>query len=88
MLPSVQTPPRCTRLNEWSIHKAVFLQTVRLSVMTRTMLPGPAISISFSCQLSSTLIACPPPSPVLRDCICEKPVACGVVFRVEDEGAD
>lgn len=32
-------------------------QTVLLSDMTRTMLPGPAISTSFSCQLSSTLIA-------------------------------
>jgi len=64
----------------------MFLQTVRLSVMTRTMLPGPAISTSFSCQLNSTLIACPPPSPVLRECICEKPVACGVMFLVEDAG--
>lgn len=41
-------------------------QTVLRSVITRTMLPLPAISTSFSCQLSSTLIACPPPSPPPR----------------------
>jgi hypothetical protein len=32
-------------------------------------------SHTFSCQLSKTLIACPPPSPPPRACTCEKPVA-------------
>lgn len=86
-------------------------QTVRRSVMTLTMEPGPAISTScawlvasvpmgrvlvgqtrrgdisdhachvmeggrrtFSCQLSKTLMAWPPPSPPPREWICEKPV--------------
>ena len=31
--------------------------TVRLSVIVRTILPAPATSTSFSCQLSNTLIA-------------------------------
>lgn len=48
--------------------------------MTRTIDPAPAISTNFSCQLSSTLIACPPPSPPPLDCICENPpVAWGVI---------
>ena len=56
------------------------IHTVLRSVMTRTIDPAPAISTNFSCQLSSTLIACPPPSPPPLDCICEKPpVACGVI---------
>jgi hypothetical protein len=52
----------------------------------------PAISTSFSCQLSRTLIACPPPSPPPREIewICEKPVAWGEMVReaaeVEGEG--
>lgn len=60
-------------------------QTVLRSVMTRTMLPAPAISTNFSCQLNSTLIACPPPSPPPLEPICEKPVACGVNARLEAE---
>merc|ERR1712072_398898 len=40
----------------------IFNHTVLLSDMTRTMLPGPTISTSFSCQLKNTLIACPPPT--------------------------
>jgi hypothetical protein len=56
--------------------------TVLRSVITLTILPGPAISINFSCQLSNTLIACPPPSPPPRECICEKPVAWGEMFFV------
>lgn len=63
--------------------------TVLRSDMTLTMLPGPAISTSFSCQLSRTLIACPPPSPPPRECICENPVDCGDIERVEaDEGCE
>ena len=50
------------------------------SLITRTILPGPTISTSFSCQLRSTLIACPPPSPGPLDDICEKPVPCGDSF--------
>ena len=61
------------------------VQTVRLSVIVRTILPAPAISTSFSCQLSKTLMACPPPSPALRDWICEKPVCCGESPRDEAE---
>jgi hypothetical protein len=56
-------------------------QTVLRSDMTLTMLPCPATSTTFSCQLSSTLIACPPPSPPPLCDICEKPVACGDMFR-------
>ena len=52
--------------------------TVLRSDITRTMLPGPAISTSFSCQLSSTLMAWPLPSPPpTREWIWEKPVDCG-----------
>ena len=50
------------------------------SLITRTILPGPTISTNFSCQLSSTLIACPPPSPGPLDEICENPVPCGDSF--------
>ncbi len=59
------------------------VQTVRLSVMTRTMLPFPAISTSFSCQLRSTLMACPPPSPLALGWICENPVDWGESERIE-----
>ena len=59
--------------------------TVRLSVMTLTILPAPAISTNFSCQLNKTLITCPPPSPALLDCICEKPVGWGDKPREEAE---
>ncbi|KAL9043933.1 MAG: hypothetical protein Q9214_002897, partial [Letrouitia sp. 1 TL-2023] len=49
---------------------------------TRTMLPGPTISTSFSCQLSNTLIACPLPSPApTLECICERPDGCGLRAR-------
>jgi hypothetical protein len=37
---------------------------------------------TFSCQLSSTLIAWPPPSPPPRACACEKPVGCGAILVV------
>lgn len=47
------------------------------SVIVLTTDPAPAISTTFSCQLNSTLIACPPPSPPPRECICENPVVCG-----------
>jgi len=53
--------------------------------MTLTIHPAPAISTTFSCQLSSTLIACPPPSPPPLEPICENPVGCGVIARVEAE---
>ena len=52
--------------------------TVLRSDMTRTMLPCPAISTTFSCQLSSTLMAWAPPSPPpMRGWTCEKPVGWG-----------
>ena len=66
----------------WCLH----IQTVRRSDMTRTILPAPTISTNFSCQLRRTLMACPPPSPALRECIWEKPVGCGESPRVEAEG--
>ena len=66
-----------------SISNSLPYQTVLRSVITLTILPAPAISTSFSCQLSSTLIACPPPSPPPLELICEKPVDCGVIARVE-----
>lgn len=60
------------------IDRSLSLHTVRLSVIARTIEPYPAISTSFSCQLSNTLIWWPVPSPPkFRDCICEKPVLCG-----------
>ena len=63
--------------------------TVLRSVMTRTIDPVPAISTSFSCQLSSTLMACPPPSPPPLDCICENPpVAWGVIEDRPELGWD
>lgn len=49
------------------------------------MQPAPAISTNFSCQLSNTLIACPPPSPPPLECIWENPVGCGESARVEAE---
>ena len=64
---------------------AELIHTVLRSVMTLTIQPAPAISTSFSCQLSSTLIACPPPSPPPLECIWEKPVGCGDRARVEAE---
>ena len=51
--------------------------TVLRSVMVRTTEPAPASSTSFSCQLRSTLIAWPPPSPPPREWIWEKPVDWG-----------
>lgn len=67
----------------------VLHQTVLRSDMTLMILPGPAISTNFSCQLSKTLIAWPPPSPPPLECICEKPVGCGDIERVEaDEGCE
>ena len=57
--------------------QALLTHTVRRSVITLTMQPAPAISTSFSCQLSKTLIACPPPSPPPLECIWENPVDCG-----------
>jgi hypothetical protein len=45
-------------------------QTVRRSLITLTIPPTPTISTNFSCQLKSTLIACPPPpSPKFLACI-------------------
>jgi hypothetical protein len=38
-------------------------QTVLRSHITLTIPPTPTISVSFSCQLSKTLIACPDPAP-------------------------
>lgn len=37
---------------------------------------------TFSCQLSNTLMAWPPPSPPPREWTCEKPVVWGVRLRV------
>jgi hypothetical protein len=55
--------------------------TLRQSVMHRPMLPSPATSTTFSCQLSKTLIApvesLPPPG---RPLIWLKPVCCGVML--------
>lgn len=56
--------------------------TVRRSLMTLTILPAPAISTHFSCQLNSTLIAWLPlstPLPMFLPPICENPVGCGVM---------
>jgi hypothetical protein len=43
-------------------------------------------SHTFSCQLSRTLIAWPPPSPPPRVWTWVNPVACGVTLRVLFEG--
>jgi hypothetical protein len=48
---------------------------------------GGAWGRTFSCQLSNTLIAWPPPSPPPREWTCEKPVAWGVMLRVLLAGA-
>lgn len=45
--------------------------------------PGRDASHTFSCQLSSTLMAWLPPSPPPRAWTWEKPVAWGVMLRVE-----
>ena len=74
--------PSATIVSSTEVH---FCHTVRRSVMTRMILPAPAISTSFSCQLRSTLIAWPPPSPALRDWIWENPVVCGESPRDEPE---
>lgn len=63
----------------------LIVQTVLLSVITRTILPFPAISTSFSCQLRSTLIACPPPSPPPLEWTCENPVDWGESERIDVE---
>lgn len=42
---------------------------------------------TFSCQLSRTLMAWPPPSPPPLACPWEKPVACGVIC-LDDEAED
>lgn len=65
--------------------------TVRRSVITLTTLPAPAISTTFSCQLSSTLIACPllsVPDPIFLPPICEKPVDCGVMLGLPGDGVE
>ena len=75
LLAGVDAPRRAN----WRLLILLYTHTVLRSVITRTIDPAPAISTSFSCQLSSTLIACPPPSPPPLDCICENPpVAWGV----------
>jgi len=53
--------------------------TFLLSLITLPMQPNPATSTTFSCQLSSTLMAAPLDSPPPgRGACCEKPVDCGV----------
>jgi len=56
--------------------------------MTRPMQPSPATSTTFSCQLSSTLMAAPVGSPETpgREPIWLNPVCCGVT-RVGVRGA-
>lgn len=39
------------------------------------------VRLTFSCQLNRTLMVCPPPSALPLEAICEKPVACGVIWR-------
>lgn len=53
----------------------------RLVQRPRAMVKG-ATKLTFSCQLSNTLMAWPPPSPPPRLWICEKPVGWGVMLRV------
>lgn len=56
--------------------------TLRQSVIVRPMHPSPATSTTFSCQLSSTLMAAPEDSFAApgRPPAWLKPVACGVIL--------